>query len=179
MRNEQTRLMRYYYPGVVMDSYGQELIEEHQHLFCELSKKEILNWRGLAMNFPEQHEPSQRECRFAVCELHLRVHHLGEAFGRYEGFLAYVTLKRLACETAGKILSAAVTRTVTTNWIDGDGKKGRLSLTRIAIDTGGTFTDCVYPENGKLVDVRHFSTPHDPGCWMGCGRAWLYAMGQR
>ena len=33
VRNEQTRLMRYYYYQViVMDSYGQELLEEHQAL---------------------------------------------------------------------------------------------------------------------------------------------------
>jgi N-methylhydantoinase A len=45
------------------------------------------------------------------------------------------------------------------------GRKGgyRLSMTRIAIDTGGTFTDCVYLQNGKLVVLKVFSTPHDPG----------------
>jgi N-methylhydantoinase A len=45
------------------------------------------------------------------------------------------------------------------------GRKGgyRLSMTRIAIDTGGTFTDCVYLKNGKLVVLKVFSTPHDPG----------------
>jgi len=32
VRNVQTRLMRYYYLVIVMDSYGQELIEEHQQL---------------------------------------------------------------------------------------------------------------------------------------------------
>lgn len=32
VRNVQTRLMRYYYLVIVMDSYGQELVEEHQHL---------------------------------------------------------------------------------------------------------------------------------------------------
>ena len=35
--------------------------------------------------------------------------------------------------------------------------------TRIAIDTGGTFTDCVTLRDGKLVVLKIFSTPHDPG----------------
>jgi N-methylhydantoinase A len=34
---------------------------------------------------------------------------------------------------------------------------------RIAIDTGGTFTDCVYLEDGKLRVLKVFSTPADPG----------------
>lgn len=34
---------------------------------------------------------------------------------------------------------------------------------RIAIDTGGTFTDCVYSEGGKLKAVKVFSSPSDPG----------------
>jgi N-methylhydantoinase A len=34
---------------------------------------------------------------------------------------------------------------------------------RIAIDTGGTFTDCVYLRDGKLVVLKVFSTPRDPG----------------
>src|ERR1700723_3877360 len=34
---------------------------------------------------------------------------------------------------------------------------------RIAIDTGGTFTDCVYLQDGKFVVLKVFSTPHDPG----------------
>jgi N-methylhydantoinase A len=33
---------------------------------------------------------------------------------------------------------------------------------RIAIDTGGTFTDCVYFENGRLQVLKVFSTPSDP-----------------
>lgn len=32
VRNVQTRLMRYYYLVIVMDSYGRQLIEEHQRL---------------------------------------------------------------------------------------------------------------------------------------------------
>jgi DNA-binding GntR family transcriptional regulator len=32
VQNEQTRLMRYYYQVIVMDSYGHQLIEEHQNL---------------------------------------------------------------------------------------------------------------------------------------------------
>jgi N-methylhydantoinase A len=34
---------------------------------------------------------------------------------------------------------------------------------RIAIDTGGTFTDIVYLREGKLVVLKVFSTPADPG----------------
>jgi len=34
---------------------------------------------------------------------------------------------------------------------------------RIAIDTGGTFTDCVYFLDGKLQVLKVFSTPSDPG----------------
>ena len=34
---------------------------------------------------------------------------------------------------------------------------------RIAIDTGGTFTDCVFLEDGKLQVLKVFSTPGDPG----------------
>src|SRR5277367_6327994 len=34
---------------------------------------------------------------------------------------------------------------------------------RVAIDTGGTFTDCVYLRDGKLVVLKVFSTPQDPG----------------
>jgi N-methylhydantoinase A len=34
---------------------------------------------------------------------------------------------------------------------------------RVAIDTGGTFTDCVFLEDGKLRVLKVFSTPGDPG----------------
>src|ERR1700722_1916262 len=34
---------------------------------------------------------------------------------------------------------------------------------RIAIDTGGTFTDCVYFQDGHLQVLKIFSTPADPG----------------
>jgi N-methylhydantoinase A len=37
------------------------------------------------------------------------------------------------------------------------------SMKRVAIDTGGTFTDCVYLLDGKLVVLKVFSTPQDPG----------------
>src|SRR5271157_5844626 len=33
---------------------------------------------------------------------------------------------------------------------------------RIAIDTGGTFTDCVWVEGGALRTLKVFSTPDDP-----------------
>jgi len=36
-------------------------------------------------------------------------------------------------------------------------------MMRIAIDTGGTFTDCVYLRDGKFVVLKVFSTPYDPG----------------
>src|SRR5207248_2440444 len=40
-------------------------------------------------------------------------------------------------------------------------RKERLPL-RIAVDTGGTFTDCVWIANGQLCILKVFSTPHDP-----------------
>src|ERR1035441_795229 len=33
---------------------------------------------------------------------------------------------------------------------------------RVAIDTGGTFTDCVWMEDGALKTLKVFSTPDDP-----------------
>ncbi len=36
------------------------------------------------------------------------------------------------------------------------------STFRIAIDTGGTFTDCVWIENGEIKTLKVFSTPDDP-----------------
>ena len=36
-------------------------------------------------------------------------------------------------------------------------------MKRVAIDTGGTFTDCVFLQDGKLVVLKVFSTPQDPG----------------
>src|SRR5689334_264448 len=33
---------------------------------------------------------------------------------------------------------------------------------RIAIDTGGTFTDCVYEQGGELRVLKVFSTPRNP-----------------
>lgn len=33
---------------------------------------------------------------------------------------------------------------------------------RIAVDTGGTFTDCVWVEHGRLRTLKVFSTPNDP-----------------
>ena len=33
---------------------------------------------------------------------------------------------------------------------------------RIAIDTGGTFTDCVWAEHGQIRMLKVFSTPTDP-----------------
>src|SRR5271154_3686425 len=36
-------------------------------------------------------------------------------------------------------------------------------MMRVAIDTGGTFTDCVYFQDGKFAVLKVFSTPQDPG----------------
>ncbi len=33
---------------------------------------------------------------------------------------------------------------------------------RIAVDTGGTFTDCVWMDRGQIRMLKVFSTPHDP-----------------
>jgi N-methylhydantoinase A len=41
-------------------------------------------------------------------------------------------------------------------------KKRQPSSLRIAVDTGGTFTDCVWIEDGQLKILKVFSTPHDP-----------------
>lgn len=38
---------------------------------------------------------------------------------------------------------------------------------RVAIDTGGTFTDCVWVESGKLRTLKVFSTPDDPSRAIG------------
>jgi N-methylhydantoinase A len=38
-----------------------------------------------------------------------------------------------------------------------------LHMMRVAIDTGGTFTDCVYLRDGQFVVLKVFSTPQDPG----------------
>ncbi|MGB7137023.1 MAG: hydantoinase/oxoprolinase family protein, partial [Acidobacteriaceae bacterium] len=43
---------------------------------------------------------------------------------------------------------------------------------RAAIDTGGTFTDCVFLRDGRLEVLKVFSTPSDPG------RAMIEALGQ-
>ncbi|HVH87626.1 MAG TPA: hydantoinase/oxoprolinase family protein [Terriglobales bacterium] len=38
----------------------------------------------------------------------------------------------------------------------------KSSPLRVAVDTGGTFTDCVWIEDGRLKILKVFSTPHDP-----------------
>jgi N-methylhydantoinase A len=40
--------------------------------------------------------------------------------------------------------------------------KAPAALLRIAVDTGGTFTDCVWVERGRLRVAKVFSTPADP-----------------
>ena len=42
-------------------------------------------------------------------------------------------------------------------------ENARVAMERVAIDTGGTFTDCVMLRDGKLVALKVFSTPRDPG----------------
>lgn len=41
-------------------------------------------------------------------------------------------------------------------------RKSSSPTLRIAVDTGGTFTDCVWIEHGRLHTLKVFSTPHDP-----------------
>ena len=36
-------------------------------------------------------------------------------------------------------------------------------MMRVAVDTGGTFTDCVFARDGKLFVLKVFSTPQNPG----------------
>ena len=40
--------------------------------------------------------------------------------------------------------------------------QSRRPLARVAVDTGGTFTDCVWVEKGRLRMLKVFSTPGDP-----------------
>src|SRR5690348_13144540 len=40
--------------------------------------------------------------------------------------------------------------------------QSRRPLARVAVDTGGTFTDCVWVEKGRLRMLKVFSTPADP-----------------
>jgi N-methylhydantoinase A len=40
---------------------------------------------------------------------------------------------------------------------------GAGDVVRVAIDTGGTFTDCVFLREGRLVALKVMSTPDDPG----------------
>jgi N-methylhydantoinase A len=41
-------------------------------------------------------------------------------------------------------------------------RRPRTQLLRIAIDTGGTFTDCVWVDRGRIHMLKVFSTPDDP-----------------
>jgi N-methylhydantoinase A len=47
------------------------------------------------------------------------------------------------------------------------GEGARSTRARIAIDTGGTFTDCVWVEGGALKTLKVFSTPDDPSRAIG------------
>src|SRR5216117_882322 len=42
------------------------------------------------------------------------------------------------------------------------GRRSPVQRHRIAIDTGGTFTDCVWVEDGGIKTLKVFSTPEDP-----------------
>jgi N-methylhydantoinase A len=54
--------------------------------------------------------------------------------------------------------------------------RNRLSQLRIAIDTGGTFTDCVWVDNsGRLRLLKVFSTPADPSQAIADGLARILA----
>jgi N-methylhydantoinase A len=46
-------------------------------------------------------------------------------------------------------------------------RSGRHPELRVAVDTGGTFTDCVWVENGALRTLKVFSTPDDPSRAIG------------
>ena len=41
-------------------------------------------------------------------------------------------------------------------------RRSRSQPLRIAIDTGGTFTDCVWVDRGCIRMLKVFSTPDDP-----------------
>src|ERR1039457_6470007 len=47
------------------------------------------------------------------------------------------------------------------------GEGARSTRACIAIDTGGTFTDCVWVEGGTLRTLKVFSTPDDPSRAIG------------
>jgi DNA-binding GntR family transcriptional regulator len=51
VHNVQTRLMRYYYLVIVMDSYGKELIEEHQRLVRAIKSGDA----GMARKYAMEH----------------------------------------------------------------------------------------------------------------------------
>jgi len=44
----------------------------------------------------------------------------------------------------------------------GGSAPARTAASRVAVDTGGTFTDCVWVEKGRLRMLKVFSTPSDP-----------------
>jgi DNA-binding GntR family transcriptional regulator len=82
VRNEQTRLMRYYYQVIVMDSYGQELIEEHQHLLRAIKERNPDLARARAMEHLSN--TSRRSANVDLRSVNYTSESLfgGEAFGR-------------------------------------------------------------------------------------------------
>jgi N-methylhydantoinase A len=57
--------------------------------------------------------------------------------------------------------SRSAHRTELTSKAAGEGARATRAF-RIAIDTGGTFTDCVWVDGGSLKTLKVFSTPDDP-----------------
>ncbi|MGA2966742.1 MAG: hydantoinase/oxoprolinase family protein [Terriglobales bacterium] len=55
---------------------------------------------------------------------------------------------------------------------------GHHSELRIAIDTGGTFTDCVWIEDGALKTLKVFSTPDDPSRAIGAALRKIHGAGR-
>src|SRR3984957_20778180 len=60
-------------------------------------------------------------------------------------------------------------------------RSAKNSELRVAIDTGGTFTDCVWIEAGELQTLKVFSTPDDPSRAIAeaLGRIWEMRRPQR
>jgi N-methylhydantoinase A len=60
------------------------------------------------------------------------------------------------------VLKSAILRAGVRSAMSASRKPTSKSPSRIAVDTGGTFTDCVWIERGRLRMVKVFSTPDDP-----------------
>src|ERR1035441_5970058 len=60
------------------------------------------------------------------------------------------------------VLKSAILRVPVRSTMSASRKHSSKAASRIAVDTGGTFTDCVWIERGRLRMVKVFSTPEDP-----------------